>query len=73
MCVFQVDSYGGTLHYKIRYTLARGLSQPIDKPDVMLVGNGQRLLYKKAGPIPAQRTNDKEILFKEVRPPEALA
>ncbi|XP_031421933.1 basement membrane-specific heparan sulfate proteoglycan core protein isoform X10 [Clupea harengus] len=61
----KVDSYGGTLHYKIRYTLARGLSQPIDKPDVMLVGNGQRLLYKKAGPIPAQRTNDKEILFKE--------
>ncbi|KAG5281836.1 hypothetical protein AALO_G00049330 [Alosa alosa] len=61
----KVDSYGGSLRYKIRYTLARGLTQPIDKPDVMLVGNGQRLVYKKAGPIPAQRTNNKDIIFKE--------
>lgn len=61
----KVDSYGGSLRYKIRYILARGLTQSIDRPDVMLVGNGQRLLYKKAGPIPAQQTNDKEIIFKE--------
>ncbi|KAL2104346.1 hypothetical protein ACEWY4_001214 [Coilia grayii] len=61
----KLDSYGGSLRYKIRYTLARGLSQAIDKSDVMLVGNGQRLLYKKAGSIHPNRPNDKQIIFKE--------
>lgn len=44
---FQVDSYGGSLKYKVRYTLARGLSEVMEKPDVILVGNGRRLVYRR--------------------------
>ena len=64
----QVDSYGGSLKYKIRYTLARGLTEPEEKPDVILVGNGRRLVYRRGNPTPARMVNQKEIQFTEVRP-----
>lgn len=63
---FQIDSYGGSLKFKVRYTLARGLSEPVEKPDVMLVGNGRRLVYRRGNPTPARVVNQKEIKFTEV-------
>ncbi|KAG7271027.1 hypothetical protein CRUP_015235 [Coryphaenoides rupestris] len=61
----KIDSYGGSLKYKIRYTLARGLSEPEEKPDVILVGNGRRLVYRRGNPTPARIANQKEIKFTE--------
>lgn len=51
----------------MRYTLARGLSEPMEKPDVILVGNGRRLVYRRANGIPPNVVNQKEIRFTEVR------
>ncbi|CAJ0956021.1 unnamed protein product [Ranitomeya imitator] len=42
----KVDSYGGSLSYKVRYGLTRGQSEPVRKPDVVLLGNGQKLIYR---------------------------
>lgn len=50
----------------MRYTLARGLSEVVEKPDVMLVGNGRRLVYRRGSATPAQVVNQKEIKFTEV-------
>uniref|UniRef100_A0A8C5CHM1 Heparan sulfate proteoglycan 2 n=1 Tax=Gadus morhua TaxID=8049 RepID=A0A8C5CHM1_GADMO len=61
----KVDSYGGSLKYKIRYTLARGLTEPEEKPDVLLVGNGRRLVYRRGNPTPARVVYQKEIHFTE--------
>ncbi|XP_040902816.1 basement membrane-specific heparan sulfate proteoglycan core protein isoform X8 [Toxotes jaculatrix] len=61
----KIDSYGGSLKYKVRYTLARGLSEPVEKPDVLLVGNGRRLVYRRGSAIPARTVNQKEIIFTE--------
>ncbi|XP_076022702.1 basement membrane-specific heparan sulfate proteoglycan core protein isoform X2 [Genypterus blacodes] len=61
----KIDSYGGSLKFKIRYTLARGLSEPVEKPDVMLVGNGRRLVYRRGSTNPARVVNQKEIKFTE--------
>ncbi|XP_034445775.1 basement membrane-specific heparan sulfate proteoglycan core protein isoform X2 [Hippoglossus hippoglossus] len=61
----KIDSYGGSLKYKVRYTLARGLSDPVEKPDVILVGNGRRLVYRRGGAAPAREVNQKEIKFTE--------
>nr|XP_033484843.1 basement membrane-specific heparan sulfate proteoglycan core protein isoform X12 [Epinephelus lanceolatus] len=61
----KIDSYGGSLKFKVRYTLARGQSEPVEKPDVMLVGNGRRLVYRRGNPTPAQVVNQKEIKFTE--------
>lgn len=61
-----MDSYGGSLKYKVRYTLARGLSEPVDKPDVILVGNGRRLVYRRGSTTPARVVFQKEIKFTEV-------
>ncbi|XP_032375778.1 basement membrane-specific heparan sulfate proteoglycan core protein isoform X10 [Etheostoma spectabile] len=61
----KIDSYGGSLKFKVRYTLARGLSEPVEKPDVMLVGNGRRLVYRRGNPTPARVVNQKEIKFTE--------
>lgn len=61
-----MDSYGGSLKYKVRYTLARGLSEVAEKPDVILVGNGRRLVYRRGGATPARVVNQKEIKFTEV-------
>ncbi|XP_078144123.1 basement membrane-specific heparan sulfate proteoglycan core protein [Centroberyx gerrardi] len=61
----KIDSYGGSLKYKVRYTLARGLSEPEEKPDVVLVGNGRRLVYRRGSSTPARVVNQKEIKFTE--------
>lgn len=50
----------------MRYTLARGLSEVVEKPDVMLVGNGRRLVYRRGSATPARVVNQKEIKFTEV-------
>lgn len=50
----------------MRYTLARGLSEPVVKPDVILVGNGRRLVYRRGSTTPALVVNQKEIIFTEV-------
>ncbi|XP_071333360.1 basement membrane-specific heparan sulfate proteoglycan core protein isoform X1 [Trachinotus anak] len=61
----KIDSYGGSLRYKVRYILARGLTEPVEKPDVVLVGNGRRLVYRRGNGTPAQAVNQKEIKFTE--------
>ncbi|XP_054464444.1 basement membrane-specific heparan sulfate proteoglycan core protein isoform X3 [Anoplopoma fimbria] len=61
----KIDSYGGSLKFKVRYTLARGQSEPVEKPDIMLVGNGRRLVYRRGNPTPARVVNQKEIKFTE--------
>ncbi|KAJ7306581.1 hypothetical protein JRQ81_009947, partial [Phrynocephalus forsythii] len=61
----KVDSYGGHLRYKVRYGLARGQSEPLLKPDVVLVGNGQRLLYRGRTPTQPAAVNQREIHFAE--------
>ncbi|XP_075954009.1 basement membrane-specific heparan sulfate proteoglycan core protein [Anarhichas minor] len=61
----KIDSYGGSLKFKVRYTLARGLSEPVEKPDVMLVGNGRRLVYRRGKPTTARVVNQRDIKFTE--------
>uniref|UniRef100_A0A674DER8 Heparan sulfate proteoglycan 2 n=1 Tax=Salmo trutta TaxID=8032 RepID=A0A674DER8_SALTR len=61
----KIDSYGGLLKYKVRYTLARGETEPEEKPDVILTGNGQRLVYRRGNPTPSRVVNKKEIKFTE--------
>ncbi|XP_051914453.1 basement membrane-specific heparan sulfate proteoglycan core protein isoform X3 [Hippocampus zosterae] len=61
----KIDSYGGSLKYKVRFILARGLSEPVEKPDVILVGNGRRLIYRRGGATPAGVVNQREIKFTE--------
>lgn len=65
-CCFQIDSYGGSLKYKVRYTLARGMSEAVERSDVILLGNGRRLVYRPGGSTPARVVNQKEITFTEV-------
>lgn len=54
------------MKYKVRYTLARGMSELVERPDVILVGNGRRLVYRRGSPTPARVVNQKEIKFTEV-------
>ncbi|XP_029973802.1 basement membrane-specific heparan sulfate proteoglycan core protein isoform X2 [Salarias fasciatus] len=61
----KIDSYGGSLKFKVRYILARGLSEPVEKPDVILVGNGRRLVYRRGSGTPPSVVNQKEIKFTE--------
>ncbi|XP_061650010.1 basement membrane-specific heparan sulfate proteoglycan core protein isoform X12 [Phyllopteryx taeniolatus] len=61
----KIDSYGGSLKYKVRFTLARGLSEPVEKPDVILVGNGRRLVYRRGSDASAGVVNQREIKFTE--------
>uniref|UniRef100_A0A3B3CG13 Heparan sulfate proteoglycan 2 n=1 Tax=Oryzias melastigma TaxID=30732 RepID=A0A3B3CG13_ORYME len=61
----KIDSYGGTLKFKVRYTLARGLSDSVERPDVILSGNGRRLVYRRGQSTPASVVNQKEIRFTE--------
>ncbi|KAG8142217.1 hypothetical protein E2320_006163 [Naja naja] len=61
----KVDSYGGSLQYTVRYHLSRGHSEPVRKPDVVLVGNGQKLLYRlPAHPEPFV-ANKRQVDFTE--------
>lgn len=55
------------MKFKVRYTLARGLSESVEKPDVTLVGNGRRLVYRRGNGTPPNVVNQKEIRFTEVR------
>ncbi|XP_041129698.1 basement membrane-specific heparan sulfate proteoglycan core protein-like isoform X5 [Polyodon spathula] len=61
----KIDSYGGTLKYKVRYTLARGQTEPEDRPDVVIVGNGQKLIYRRRKPTSPNVVNQQEIQFTE--------
>ncbi|XP_061114862.1 basement membrane-specific heparan sulfate proteoglycan core protein-like isoform X3 [Conger conger] len=61
----KIDSYGGSLKYKVRFILARGETEPQEKPDVVLVGNGQRLIYRRGNPTPPSAINQKEVKFTE--------
>uniref|UniRef100_A0A3P8WN31 Heparan sulfate proteoglycan 2 n=1 Tax=Cynoglossus semilaevis TaxID=244447 RepID=A0A3P8WN31_CYNSE len=61
----KVDSYGGSLKYKVRYTLTRGLSDLVEKPDVVLVGNGRMLVSRRGSTTSPQVVNQKDIKFTE--------
>lgn len=62
----QVDSYGGSLHYKVRYELARGMLEPVQRPDVVLVGAGHRLLSRGHTPTQPGSVNLRQVHFSEV-------
>lgn len=62
----QVDSYGGHLHFKVRYGLGRGQSEPLQKPSVVLVGNGQKLIYRAQVPTQPSVVNQRQVQFIEV-------
>lgn len=62
----QVDSYSGYLNFKVRYGLARGHSEPVHKPNVVIVGNGQKLIYRVQVPTQPLVVNQREIQFIEV-------
>lgn len=65
-CMLQVDSYGGYLRYQVSYMLQREGSEPVDKPDVVLRGNGNRLIYRRGSPTNPGVKNQREIKFTEV-------
>ncbi|XP_067302205.1 basement membrane-specific heparan sulfate proteoglycan core protein isoform X7 [Pseudorasbora parva] len=61
----KVDSYGGYLKFKVSYSLQRGGSEPKEKPDVVLSGNGQKLIYHRGNPTLPDTINHREIKFTE--------
>ncbi|KAM4652668.1 basement membrane-specific heparan sulfate proteoglycan core protein [Discoglossus pictus] len=61
----KVDSYGGSLSFKVRYGLTRGQSEPVRKSDVILVGNGQRLIYRVQSPTQPSIINQRKVQFTE--------
>ncbi|KAG2459685.1 PGBM protein, partial [Polypterus senegalus] len=61
----KVDSYGGFLSYKVRYTLARGQTEPEERPDVTIIGNGQKLIYRRKVNVPPNQTSQQRIQFIE--------
>uniref|UniRef100_A0AAR2M2N8 Heparan sulfate proteoglycan 2 n=1 Tax=Pygocentrus nattereri TaxID=42514 RepID=A0AAR2M2N8_PYGNA len=61
----KVDSYGGYLRYKVSYSLQRDGSEPVDKPDVVLRGNGQRLIYRRSPTTSSNIKNERQIRFTE--------
>uniref|UniRef100_A0A670K7D7 Heparan sulfate proteoglycan 2 n=1 Tax=Podarcis muralis TaxID=64176 RepID=A0A670K7D7_PODMU len=61
----KVDSYGGFLRFKVRYGLARGQSEPVQKPNVMIVGNGQKLIYRVQVPTQPSVVNQRQVQFTE--------
>ncbi|XP_077167850.1 basement membrane-specific heparan sulfate proteoglycan core protein isoform X5 [Paroedura picta] len=61
----KLDSYGGYLNFKVRYSLARGQSEPVHKPNVVIVGNGQKLLYRVQVPTQPLVGNQRQIQFVE--------
>lgn len=62
----QVDSYGGSLQFTVRYHLGRGQSEPVPKPDVVIVGNGQKLFYRLQTPPDPFVANRRQVHFTEV-------
>ncbi|XP_039074704.1 basement membrane-specific heparan sulfate proteoglycan core protein isoform X3 [Hyaena hyaena] len=61
----KVDSYGGSLRYKVRYELARGMLEPVQRPDVVLVGAGFRLLSRGHVPTQPGTLNQRQVQFSE--------
>ncbi|XP_048206405.1 basement membrane-specific heparan sulfate proteoglycan core protein isoform X1 [Perognathus longimembris pacificus] len=61
----KVDSYGGLLRYKVRYELARGPLEPVQKPDVVLVGAGYRLLSRGHTPTQPGTLNQRHVQLSE--------
>ncbi|XP_049734154.1 basement membrane-specific heparan sulfate proteoglycan core protein isoform X6 [Elephas maximus indicus] len=61
----KVDSYGGSLRYKVRYELARGTLEPVQRPDVVLVGAGYRLLSRGHTPTQPGAVNQRQVQFSE--------
>ncbi|XP_070366844.1 basement membrane-specific heparan sulfate proteoglycan core protein isoform X8 [Equus asinus] len=61
----KVDSYGGSLRYKVRYELARGTLEPVQRPDVVLVGAGYRLLSRGHTPTQPGALNQRQVQFSE--------
>ncbi|XP_067423107.1 basement membrane-specific heparan sulfate proteoglycan core protein isoform X3 [Emydura macquarii macquarii] len=61
----KVDSYGGYLSFKVRYGLARGQSEPVQKPDVVILGNGQKLIYRVRVPTQPSVVNQRQVHFTE--------
>ncbi|ELW68518.1 Basement membrane-specific heparan sulfate proteoglycan core protein [Tupaia chinensis] len=70
----KVDSYGGFLRYKVRYELARGALEPVQRPDVVLlvqrpdvvlVGAGRRLLSRGHTPTHPSALNQRQVQFSE--------
>ncbi|XP_073678802.1 basement membrane-specific heparan sulfate proteoglycan core protein-like [Garra rufa] len=61
----KVDSYGGYLRFKVSYSLQRGGSEPKEKPDVVLSGNGQKFIYRRGDPTLPDTINQREIKFTE--------
>ncbi|XP_058574713.1 basement membrane-specific heparan sulfate proteoglycan core protein isoform X10 [Neofelis nebulosa] len=61
----KVDSYGGSLRYKVHYELARGMLEPVQRPDVVLVGAGYRLLSRGHVPTQPGVLNQRQVQFSE--------
>nr|XP_019568140.1 PREDICTED: basement membrane-specific heparan sulfate proteoglycan core protein isoform X7 [Rhinolophus sinicus] len=61
----KVDSYGGSLRYKVRYEVARGTLEPLQRPDVVLVGAGYRLLSRGHTPTQPGALNQRQVQFSE--------
>ncbi|KAK7132382.1 hypothetical protein R3I93_018809 [Phoxinus phoxinus] len=61
----KVDSYGGHLKFKVSYSLQRDGSEPKEKPDVVLSGNGQRFIYRRGNPTLPDTINHREVTFTE--------
>ncbi|XP_023385164.1 basement membrane-specific heparan sulfate proteoglycan core protein [Pteropus vampyrus] len=61
----KVDSYGGFLRYKVRYELARGTLEPVQRPDVVLMGAGYRLLSRGHTPTQPSALNQRQVQFSE--------
>lgn len=61
-----MDSYGGFLRYKVRYEVARGALEPVQRPDVVLVGAGYRLLSRGHKPTQPSALNQRQVQFSEV-------
>ncbi|XP_056400171.1 basement membrane-specific heparan sulfate proteoglycan core protein isoform X3 [Hyla sarda] len=61
----KVDSYGGSLRFKVRYGLTRGQSEPVRKPDVVIIGNGQKLIYRVQSSTQPAVVNQRMVQFTE--------
>ncbi|XP_053431699.1 basement membrane-specific heparan sulfate proteoglycan core protein isoform X4 [Nycticebus coucang] len=61
----KVDSYGGFLRYKVRYELARGMLEPVQRADVVLVGARYRLHSRGHVPTQPGTLNQRQVQFSE--------
>uniref|UniRef100_A0A9J8A348 Heparan sulfate proteoglycan 2 n=1 Tax=Cyprinus carpio carpio TaxID=630221 RepID=A0A9J8A348_CYPCA len=61
----KVDLYGGYLNFKVSYSLQRGGTEPKEKPDVVLSGNGQKFIYRRGNPTLPDTINNRQIKFTE--------